>query len=224
MLQVIKDISFEGTQIPFGVLDVQYPIRAQWDENSFQVLKDRELHAIAALAEHYDRKEVFGEDPYFRYFKKFKKTYPIVLQLESFLRRERPFPSGNPVNEVAFLAELKTRMLLGTHDVDQVRGKLTLFRGTEKEPFCGMGGRDAHIYPGDLSGRDNDGIILSMIAGADDRTCVSSDTRHAVYFVFGVDGMNDAQVQMVLDLLVGYVKTLAPSAQYEMNIVSRITK
>ena len=79
-------------------------------------MRDQELAAIKSQAETYDRKAEFSEDPYFRYFRKHKKTYPVMAQLESFLLKDRPFPEYNPINQVAFLTELKTRMLTGTHD------------------------------------------------------------------------------------------------------------
>ena len=76
-----------------------------------------------------------------------------------------------------------------------------------------------HTYPGDVSGRDGVDIVLSMIAGADNRTCVSLDTRHAAYFAFGVDGMPEAKVLSALALMERYAKTLAPTAMTESAIL-----
>jgi DNA/RNA-binding domain of Phe-tRNA-synthetase-like protein len=219
MLRVVKDLSFEGTGIPFGVLEVRYPPKGEWDTRAFGECKEDELRVIKAGAAGYDRKKDFGDEVYFRYFRGFKKSYPVMLQLESVLLKDKPFPDFNPVYEVMFLAELRSRMLLGVHDVDRIQGALVLFRGTEKTPFAGMGGRDAHIYPGDVSGKDDGGIILSMLAGADDRTCVSPDTLHPAYFVFGVDGMENGPVNAALDLLERYAKILAPGASLERAIV-----
>ena len=95
-----------------------------------------------------------------------------MMQLESFLLKGRPFPIDNSVTAIPFLAELETQSLSGTHDVDFVRGAVRLFAGTEKAPFPGMRGEEVHTYPGDFCARDDEGIIFSMIAGADARTCV----------------------------------------------------
>ena len=57
----------------------------------------------------YDRETWFRQEPYFRYFRKFKKTSPVMMQVESFLLKGRPFPDGRYNNAVAFLTELKTR-------------------------------------------------------------------------------------------------------------------
>ena len=62
----------------------------------------------------------------------------LPLQLESWLLKGRPFPSGHPVNEVTFLTELGTRMLLGTHDIDRMQGTVELFCPDAKMDFPGI--------------------------------------------------------------------------------------
>ena len=143
-----------------------------------------------------------------------------MMQLESYLLKGRPFPTGNPINEVCFLTELRTQALMGTHDVDQIHGDVVLFRSEEKIPYSGMGGRDVHIYPGDVSAKDDDAIILSMIAGADDRTCIHEDTTHIVYLFFATDGMDPDYIRANQDLMISYLKVLAPTAVIERNILA----
>ncbi|MEH6841861.1 MULTISPECIES: hypothetical protein [Priestia] len=219
MLKILKDTSFEGTNIPLGGLLVDYPENEKWDMQGFTRLKEYELVSIMSRAGSFNRKEVFGENPYYRYFKKYKKSYMVMLQAESFLLKGRPFPDVNLINQIAFLTELKTYTLIGSHDVDKIEGTLTIFRGTEKVAFTGMGGRDAHIYPGDISGKDDQDIIFSMIGGVDNRTYISPETRRAAYFVFGVDNMNIKVVTEALDMLEKYVLTLAPDAITERIIL-----
>ena len=131
-----------------------------------------ELDALREKYADYDRKAVFGANPYFRFFKKFKKTYPVMQQFESVLFKGRPFPEEDPVMGVPFLLELTTFVLSGTHDIDRMDGPLTIFTPSEKLPFLGMRAASTHTYPKDICGRDSSGIIFSMIAGADDRTCI----------------------------------------------------
>lgn len=211
MLQFQKDAALDG--VPFGVLEVAYPEKALWREDAFQTMVTARLNALKERFADYDRKAVFGENVYFRFFKKFKKTYPVLMQLESILLKGRPFPSGNPITAIPFLAELETQQLSGTHDVDQVQGCVRLFAGTEKAPFSGMRGEEVHTYPGDFCARDDGGIIFSMIAGADDRTCVRESSTHVFYPVFGVAGQPASEITAVLDQLERDVKTLAPDAE-----------
>ena len=219
MLTVEKEQVLAERCIFLGMAEVWYPEMEAWDVDALRALEERELAALKEEHGDYDRKAVFGEDPYVRFFKKFKKTYPVLMQLESVLLKGRPFPQVNPVTEVPFLAELKTRCLMGTHDADAVRGTLRLFSGTEKAPFTGLRGEEVHTYPNDVCGRDDGGIIFSMIAGADHRTCAKPESRHVFYPVFGTPGMAAETLRPQLDLLASYARTLAPEARVEIQIV-----
>lgn len=219
MLRVEKEAALAERNILFGLVEVWYPDSAAWDVEALRALEEAELAALKERCADYDRKAVFGEDPYVRFFKKFKKTYPVMMQLESFLLKGRPFPQVNPVTEVPFLAELKTRHLMGTHDADAVRGTLRLFSGVGKEPFTGLRGEEVHTYPNDVCGRDDGGIIFSMISGADHRTCARQESRHVFYPVFGTPGLPAAEIAGQQALLKRYVLTLSPTAKIETQIL-----
>lgn len=218
MIQITREPALAGQNIPFGLVEVVYPGREGWREADFRALAEEELVALGARFADYDRKAAFGENPYYRFFRKFKKTYPVMLQMESVLFKGRPFPLDNPVTAVAFLLELTTQILSGTHDVDRLAGPVELFLGTEKAPFEGMRGRELHTYPGDFCGRDGAGIIFSEIAGTDGRTCAREDSRHVIYPVFGTPGMARETVEGALAALRRYVQTLAPAAQTEEGV------
>ena len=217
MVTFEKDAALGG--VPFGVLEVTYPERALRHTEDFRSMVEEHLRLLREKYADYDRKALFGENVYFRFFRKLKKTYPVMMQLESFLLKGRPFPIENAVTAIPFLAELETQSLSGTHDVDFVRGAVRLFAGTEKAPFPGMRGEEAHTYPGDFCARDDEGIIFSMIAGADARTCAKPGSRHVFYPVFGVAGQPEAEISAVLDRLEEYVRTLAPEADISRQLL-----
>ena len=219
MFNFHADPSFSEAGIPFGVTEAVFPDSSRWDLPAFEALKERELAALREEMADYDRKAVFGENPYNRYFKKYKKTYPVLQQLESYLLKGRPFPSGNPINEVTFLTELRTQVLLGTHDIDRISGQAELFRPTEKLPFPGMRGEQIHCYPGDITGRDEQGIILSLIAGADERTYIRLDSKHIAFLFFAVPGVTAAQIAAVQERLADYARTLAPEVELTPSII-----
>lgn len=219
MLQIQKDDSFAERHLLFGLVEVCYPQPVEWDEAAFCALKERELAALFEAFRDYDRKAVFGENVYYRYFKKYKKTYPVLQQLESILLKGRPFPTGRPLNEVAFLTELRTQVLSGAHDAEQVMGTIKLFCPEEKLPFTGMRGEKVHTYPGDTSARDDGGIIFSMIAGADERTCLRPESRHSFYPFFATPDTTREQLLPAMELLSSYVRVLAPSAQIDSLLV-----
>lgn len=215
MIPIQLDPSFAARGIPFGLAEVTFPARETWNEPAFRALAERELAACRERFADYDRKAVFGQNPYFRFFRKFKKTYPVMQQFESVLFKGRPFPDVNPVTEVPFLLELCTFVLSGTHDIDRMDGGLTVFSPDAKLPFAGMRADSTHTYPGDVCGRDDSGIIFSMIAGADNRTCVHPDSRHVFYPVFGTPDTPSALLSSALEQLCGYVRTLTPDAEIQ---------
>lgn len=215
MRSIIKDASFDPDR-HLGILEVNYPDPAEWDTEAFDRLKESELQAIRDEGVEYDRETWFRQEPYFRYFRKFKKTSPIMMQVESFLLKGRPFPEGKYTNAVAFLTELRTRCLLGSHDADMIEGDLVIYTETENREFPSIHGGTAHSYPGDITCRDDISIVVSMIAGADSRTCLSEDSRHVLYFAFGTPGMNEEALQDYLAKVEEYVKVLAPAAETKL--------
>lgn len=219
MLEIIKDPTFAERNIPLGILEVTYPDRSAWDITKFYDLVHAELDALREKYADYDRKAVFGENPYFRFFKKFKKTYPVMQQFESVLFKGRPFPEGNPAATLPFLAEICTQVLSGAHDIDCLDGPLTIFTPDSRLPFDGMRAESTHTYPNDVCGRDGSGIIFSMIAGADKRTCVHPDSRHIFYPVFGTPDTPPALILSTLDRIVSYVQVLAPAAEIETALL-----
>ena len=164
MLEICKDASYSERNIPLGVLEVSYPENG-FDRDALHALIERELAALRDKYADYDRKAVFGENPYFRFFRKFKKTYPVMQQFETVMFKGRPFPEDDPVTALPFLLELTTFVLSGTHDIDRLDGALTIFTPDAKLPFDGMRGDSTHTYPNDICGRDETGIIFSMILG-----------------------------------------------------------
>ena len=202
MFDIGKDQSFASRGIPLGILEVKYPVEG-CGRAALHALVERELKAV------------FGENPYFRFYRKFKKTYPVMQQFETVMFKGRPFPEEDPVTAVPFLLELTTFVLSGTHDIDRIDGPLTIFTPDAKLPFDGMRGDSTHTYPNDICGRDDTGIIFSMIAGADSRTCVHPDSRHVFYPVFGTPDIAPALIEDALETLSGFVRTICPGAKTE---------
>ena len=219
MLQITKGPTLQEAQIPFGWVEVRYPDKESWDEAGFYAMVDEHLAALCGRYRDYVRADVFGQNPYFRFFRKFKKTFPVMMQFESVLLKGREFPKSNAVTAVPFLAELETHVLTGTHDVEQLLGPAELYLAQAKEPFAGLRGDLVHTYPGDLCARDEGGIIFSMIAGADDRTCIHPDSRHVFHPVFGTPDTDKAVIENALRRLEFFVKVLAPDAEIESRII-----
>ena len=147
MVQITKESGMQSAAIPFAWVEVQYPDKAQWDEDGFYDMVEQHLAALREQYRDYVRADVFGQNPYFRYFRKFKKTYPVMMQFESVLLKGREFPRWNAVTAVPFLVELETHVLCGTHDIARLMGPVELYQAEAREPFAGLRGDEVHTYP-----------------------------------------------------------------------------
>ena len=218
MKSYIKSSDFEEKIFPFGIVEVKFPPKDNWNIAAFRSLVDSEIALLKEKHTNYDRKAVFGENPYVKFFKKFKKTYPVMLQFESVCFKDRPFPDFNPISEIAFLAEITTFVLSGAHDIDCISGDVQLYIANEKEDFEGMHGT-LHTYPNDFCARDDKGIIFSLIAGTDNRTCAKQDSSYVLYPVFGTPDIPLEAIEKGIDTICRYVKVLAPEAEIETAII-----
>ena len=219
MLSFTRGSGMQTADIPFAGVEVQYPDRSQWDETGLYAMVEQHLAALREQYRDYVRADVFGQNPYFRYFRRFKKTYPVMMQFESVLLKGREFPHRSAVTAVPFLVELETHVLCGTHDIAQLQGPVELYLADAKEPFEGLRGDAVHTYPGDVCGRDTGGIIFSMIAGADARTCAKDGSFHVFYPVFGVPGQDPAALRAVQTRMAEYAGVLAKNAQISCKLI-----
>lgn len=96
MVQITKENGMQSAGVPFAWVEVQYPDKAQWDETGFYDMVEQHVAALREQYREYVRADVFGQNPYFRYFRKFKKTYPVMMQFESVLLKGRSSRAGTP--------------------------------------------------------------------------------------------------------------------------------
>ncbi len=218
MINFKKDASLQDRVFPFGAVEVKFAPQDRWNRAAFRQLVDSEISSLKEKYADYDRKAVWGENTYYRFFKKFKKTYPVMLQFESVVLKDRPFPDFNPVSELAFLMEITTFVLSGTHDADSIDGDALLYIADSKEDFEGMR-ETLHTYPNDFCARDNSGIIFSLIAGTDARTSAKPDSRNVLYPIFGTPDMTEEMMENAMSTLERYIKVLCPEAEIQHRII-----
>ena len=70
---------------------------------------------------------------YDAYYKRFKKTYHVQLQLESIAFKGKSIPSVAALVEAMFMAEVKNMLLTAGHDLDtlQLPARLDVTKGDE---------------------------------------------------------------------------------------------
>ena len=74
-------------------------------------------------------------------FKRFKKTYQVLLQLESIVFKNRSIPKVALLVEVMFMAELKNLLLTAGHDLEVIDMPIKLDVASDKEKYTLLNGQ-----------------------------------------------------------------------------------
>ncbi len=152
---------------------------------------------------------------YDAYYKRFKKTYHIQLQLESILFKGKSIPSVAALVECMFMAEMDGLLLTAGHDLDVLRLPLMLDVATGEESYTLLRGESQTPKAGDMMISDQEGIISNIIYGPDQRTQITAGTRNAVFTIYAPPGISEEQVQPQLEAIRDNVLTIASEATVE---------
>jgi DNA/RNA-binding domain of Phe-tRNA-synthetase-like protein len=157
--------------------------------------------------------EVF--EAYKAYYKKFKKTYHVLLQLESVLYQGKSLPAVSPLVDAGFAAELETLVLTAGHDADLLVEPVMIDAADGSEVYRLMNGNEQQTKAGDMLMRDAVGVVCTIIYGQDQRTPISASTRRALYVAYAPAGVRAAAVQNHLETIHDNVQLIAPQASIE---------
>ncbi|KXL53474.1 B3/4 domain protein [Anaerotignum neopropionicum] len=199
----------------FGVLILKDIAVTKEGKQAFKTLVLQELDDINKTHLNYERKTFSQTNevikPYIRYYKKFKKTYHVLPQLESILNG-KAFPETTPLIQALFLTELKTALLIAGHDLKKCRLPLTIQKSQGGETYMGSGNRSVVLKPNDICLKDNESFILSIIYGQDENTRITENTTDVLFLIDGVPGLGEKYVEDGLKTLLSYVRVFAPTS------------
>jgi DNA/RNA-binding domain of Phe-tRNA-synthetase-like protein len=152
-------------------------------------------------------------EPYVAYYKRFKKTYHVLHQLESVAQKEKSIPRTAALVEAMFMAELKNQLLTAGHDFDALQMPVGVTVGQGGETYVGLGGRDLSAKAGDMMIQDAAGIISSIVFGPDERTRIAPGTRRVLFTVYAPAGIERRQISNHLEDLKEYTGVISPRAR-----------
>jgi len=157
---------------------------------------------------------------YSEYYRRFKKTYHVQLQLESIVLKGKSIPTVASLVECMFMAEVKNMLLTAGHDLDTLQLPVTLDVTTSTESYTLLRGENQVVKTGDMIISDGLGIISNIIYGPDQRTQITADTRNVVFTVYAPAGIAEQTITQHLQDMRDYVMVIAPQAQMELLMVS----
>ena len=153
---------------------------------------------------------------YGEYYRQFKKTYHIQLQLESIVLKGKSIPSVAGLVESMFMAEMQDMLLTAGHDLDTLHLPLTLDVATGTEQYTLLRGEEQVLKAGDMMISDQKGVISSIVYGPDQRTQINPNTQNAVFTVYAPPGIDEQTVVEHLQHIKENVLIFAPQAQVEL--------
>ncbi|MFN8483299.1 MAG: hypothetical protein U0768_09690 [Anaerolineae bacterium] len=154
---------------------------------------------------------------YWSYYKRFSKTYHVLLQVESVVLKGKSLPDVSPLVDANFTAELDTLALTAGHDVARLVPPVVIDVSRDGEVFSQMGGAQKTLRAGDMVMRDAGGLACTIIYGQDDRSPISPATTHALYVVYAPAGVAAAAVQAQLDGIERNIALFAPGYRREQS-------
>src|SRR5512147_2578996 len=95
---------------------------------------------------------------YNAYYKPFKKTYHVQLQLESIAFKGKSLPSVAALVEAMFMAEIKNLLLTAGHDLDTLQLPITLDVATGQENYTLLRGQEQVAKADDMLMADQAGV------------------------------------------------------------------
>ena len=153
---------------------------------------------------------------YNAYYKRFKKTYHVRLQLESVLFKGKSLPRVAALVEAMFMAELKNMLLTAGHDLEALQMPVKIDVADGSEHYVRLNGQEQQLKPGDMMITDTQGILSSVIYGPDSRTRITSETRQVFFTVYVPPGIEEQTVYKHLEDIQAYVLLFAPEAEVEL--------
>ncbi|HVH65614.1 MAG TPA: hypothetical protein VM674_06215 [Candidatus Acidoferrum sp.] len=89
------------------------------------------------------------------------------------------------------------------------------------EHYMGIGEKAIEVKPGDMSIRDGDGIISTVLYGPHRRTQLGPGTRAVLFTTYAPGGISQSEVEQDLSEIESLVMTQSPAARTEWIGVRR---
>jgi DNA/RNA-binding domain of Phe-tRNA-synthetase-like protein len=147
---------------------------------------------------------------YAQYYKRFSKTYHVLLQVESIVSKGKRLPSVSPLVDSNFIAEVETLVLTAGHDVGRLQGLVSIDVSRDGDQLTQMAGTPKAIPAGDMVMRDARGTCCSILYGQDNRSPISPETSRVLYVAYGPAGVPPEAVEAHLRLVEEHARLVSP--------------
>jgi DNA/RNA-binding domain of Phe-tRNA-synthetase-like protein len=155
---------------------------------------------------------------YAAYYRRFRKTYHVALQLESVLFKANAIPRSPALVAAMVAAELKNGLLTAGHHLTAVETPVTLNVAAGGERYLRLNGREEALKAGDMIMTDRQGVISSVLHGPDQRTRITPETRQVFFAVYAPPGIGELPVRHHLEDLRDIILLITPDASVTVEV------
>ena len=167
----------------------------------------------------YDRAELKSLpvlQAYHAFYRQFKKTYHLQLQLESVVLKGKSIPRVAALVEAMFMAELQDLLLTAGHDLAAVQLPAGIDVADGSERFVRINGQEQQLKAGDMMIADAQGILSSVLYGPDQRTQITLETHSVLFTAYAPPGIGQGKVQNHLENIRDNVLLVTPQARVDL--------
>lgn len=158
---------------------------------------------------------------YAGYYKRFEKTYHVLLQLESIVLKGKSLPAVSPLVDANFAAEVETLVLTAGHDAGKLVAPVWIDATRSGDQMTQMNGVDKLLPAGDMVMRDQHGVCCTILYGQDNLSPITAGTKHVLYVSYVPQGVPAELVEEHLQRMEQYVRLFSPDALLEQRRLLR---
>jgi DNA/RNA-binding domain of Phe-tRNA-synthetase-like protein len=154
---------------------------------------------------------------YEQYYKRFDKTYHVLLQVESIVLKGKNLPDVTPLVDANFSAEVETFVLTAGHDAAKLVAPVTIDVSRADDELIPMNGAPRLIKAGDMLMRDRQGVCCTILYGQDNRSPILTETSHVLYVSYAPPGVLPDAIEAQLRQIEQNVRLFSQQAKVEQS-------
>jgi DNA/RNA-binding domain of Phe-tRNA-synthetase-like protein len=149
---------------------------------------------------------------YAKYYKRFRKSYHVQLQIESVAWKDRSIPAVAALVEAMFMSELNNGLLTAGHDLTEVIAPVRIDVAAGDEIYQRLDGGVQVLKSGDMYIADAQGVLSSILYGPGARSSIGPATHSVLFTTYAPPGIEPGAVRAHLEQICHYARLVAPEA------------
>jgi len=209
--------SHPGGALGILKMEIDAPLKDSTELDQKRVLLENQLRQQYQGISRAEIRKLPVMNGYTQYYKRFKKTYHLLLQLDSVCNKNKPIPQVDALVQAMFMAELNSFILTAGHDLDKIQGSIKLDSANGMEVYYNLRGDAVTCKSGDMVMSDNQSVICSVIYGQDQRTRITRDTRNVLYVMYVPPEIEPRVIEEHILDLEENIQLVAPLSQTKLS-------